>query len=243
MNLQKDKISVCIPTYNGEKYIEKQLKSILTQLRNYDEVIISDDSSTDSTLATVKKMNDIRIKIYSNNTFHSPIFNLENAIKKATGDYIFLSDQDDIWHPDKVKTMLSYLQDYNTVVSDCFIINESDEIIEESFFALNESRKGLIKNFIKNSYLGCCMAFDRKILQASLPFPRHIAMHDIWLGIISEIVGNPIFINSKLLYYRRHLNNFSPTAEKSKFSLIFKIRYRISYGISAIVRSVKLFLK
>ena len=89
-------ISVCMATYNGEKYIEEQLKSILSQLGENDEVIVSDDSSTDNTLAIVESFNDVRIKIFPNNKFHSPIFNFENALKQATGDYIFLSDQDDV---------------------------------------------------------------------------------------------------------------------------------------------------
>ncbi|MDE5758415.1 MAG: glycosyltransferase, partial [Allobaculum sp.] len=90
-------ISVCIATYNGERYIETQIRSILDQLNEDDEIIISDDSSTDRTLDIIRSLNDSRIKLFAGNKFHSRTFNFENALKQATGDFIFLSDQDDIW--------------------------------------------------------------------------------------------------------------------------------------------------
>ena len=90
-------ISVCIATYNGEKYIKEQLLSILPQLGKKDEVIISDDHSTDNTLDIVKGLNDNRIKIVMNNREKGYTSNFENALSYAIGDYIFLSDQDDIW--------------------------------------------------------------------------------------------------------------------------------------------------
>lgn len=92
-------------TYNGEKYISVQLDSILKQLSENDEVIISDDSSTDRTVDVIKNFKDKRIKLYEDNHFHSPIFNFENALEKASGDIIFLSDQDDVWLDNKVKIM------------------------------------------------------------------------------------------------------------------------------------------
>lgn len=234
------KISVCIATYNGGKFIRQQLDSILKQLETDDEIIISDDSSSDMTLEIIKLYNDSRIKILAGNTFRSPIFNLENALKQAKGDYIFLADQDDIWDDNKIEITLSYLKEYNIVISDCNIINETGDEIHPSFFELNKSKAGLLHNFIKNSYLGCCMAFDRKMLEAILPFPENIAMHDIWIGIISELIGNPIFISNKLISYRRHSLNFSPTSQSSSFSLWYKIGYRLQFLYYAILRYLKI---
>lgn len=237
-------ISVCIPTYNGAKFIRVQLESILCQLSSNDEVIISDDSSTDNTVEIIESLEDVRIKILKNNIFKSPIFNLENALNHASGDFIFLSDQDDIWHVDKVVVMLDYLQQYSTVVSNCNIIDEQNEEISPSFFAINNSRKGLLHNIRKNSYLGCCMAFNRTILNASLPFPKQIAMHDIWIGIISEIIGRPVFIEQNLISYRKHSSNFSPAASNSSdFKLVYKIKYRIFFIYFALCRGFKLLFK
>ena len=94
-------ISVCIATYNGEKYLREQLDSILPQLAESDEVIVSDDGSTDGTIDLITSLNDPRIKIVSNSGRKGYVGNFENALKHTTGDYIFLSDQDDIWYPNK----------------------------------------------------------------------------------------------------------------------------------------------
>jgi glycosyltransferase involved in cell wall biosynthesis len=127
-----NKISVCIATYNGEKYIRQQLGSILCQIGESDEIIISDDSSSDRTVEIIKTFDDKRIRLLENNRFHSPAYNFENALEKATGDIIFLSDQADIW----LEVMVGLLQQYDLVVSDCIIINENEDILQESFFKI-----------------------------------------------------------------------------------------------------------
>src|SRR5579871_1607034 len=109
-------ISVCMATYNGERYILKQLQSIISQLSENDEIVISDDSSTDNTINIIKSFNDSRIRLYENNKFGSPIFNLENALKHAKNDFIFLSDQDDLWESNKVKTLVEKLNQYDLVL-------------------------------------------------------------------------------------------------------------------------------
>jgi glycosyltransferase involved in cell wall biosynthesis len=157
-------VSVCIATYNGEKFIRKQVISILNQLNSDDEVIISDDSSSDSTISIIKSLNDNRIKIFENNKFRNHIKNFEFALSKSSGKFIFLSDQDDIWVDNKVKICLEELKKFNLIVTDCKYINGDDEVIYNSYFKFINAQKGLIKNYIKNTILGCCMSFDRSIL-------------------------------------------------------------------------------
>ena len=235
-------ISVCIATYNGEKYIKEQLESILSQLKEGDEVVISDDSSVDNTLKIIDEINDSRISLHINNKFYSPIFNLENALKKAKGDFILLSDQDDVWLPGKVECMLEHLEKYDLVVSDCNIIDENGIIIGESFFQIRNSGKGFWRNVYKNTYLGCCMGFRRNILNYALPFPRSTPMHDIWLGLIAEIFGRTFFINEKLIQYRRHGMNASFGGGNSGFSVFFQIKYRIITLIQIFFRIIKTIL-
>ncbi len=221
-------ISVCIPTYNGEKFIKKQLESILKQLSMDDEVIISDDSSTDSTLSIIDSFNDSRIKLYKNNTFHSPIYNLENALNKAKGEFIFLSDQDDIWNEDKVYNCMKNLEKYDLIVSDAEIIDGDGNLLYESFYEQNKTKKGRIYNFLKNGYLGCCMAFKASVLKDSLPFPKQLPMHDIWIGNIAAFKGYKIlFTEGKLIKYRRHGNNASIASEKSSRSIIKRLSDRL----------------
>jgi len=220
------KISVCMATYNGEKYIAVQLESILKQLSESDEVVISDDSSTDNTIDIIKNFKDKRIRLYEHNRFYSPIFNFENALKKASGDIIFLSDQDDIWLDDKVAVMTKLLLSYDLVVSDCILIDGSGAVLNDSFFELRGSKAGVIHNLIKNCYVGCCMAFNRKILEKALPFPKAIPMHDMWIGMIGELFGKTYFCKEKLVKYRRHCKNESPEIGKSKFGILRKLSFR-----------------
>jgi glycosyltransferase involved in cell wall biosynthesis len=221
-------ISVCIPTHNGEKFIYNQLKSILIQLSIDDEIIISDDSSTDKTMEIVNSFNDPRIRIFEHGTFQSPIYNLENALKHAKGEYIFLSDQDDIWMQEKVLTMTQYLMEYDLVVSDCKIVDANNSVIQESFFNIVQAHSGFIHNWIRNGFLGCCMAFRSNVLKFVLPFPRSIAMHDIWIGLMTEALGSTYFLKERLILYRRHETNASLyTGGASKFTLLYRLKYRL----------------
>lgn len=233
------KISVCIATYNGEKYIKEQLDSIIPQLESDDEIIISDDSSTDRTVEIVKSLNDKRIAILENCTFKNPVYNFENAIKHASGDYIFLADQDDIWKKDKVSKCLRELARVDLVLSDCEVVNDDKTIIHNSFFKLNRSSPGLITNVIKNSYMGCCMAFSKKVAHKAIPFPKAIPMHDQWIGLIGEKFFKTEFINDPLILYRRHDSNASPTGFKSNFTLTEKIKNRWNIIKNLIKLSIK----
>lgn len=219
-------ISVCLASYNGEKYISQQLESILVQLSSFDEIVVSDDSSTDRTVEIIKSFNDSRIKLLENNNFKSPIFNFENALKHVAGDYIFLSDQDDIWIPNKINIMMKYLLDFDLVVSDATLIDADGHVIRESFYDKYRSGVGVIKNIYSNTYLGCTMALNKKLLEIALPFPLDIPMHDMWLGLIAECFGKTKFIDNKLIYYRRHTETIT-TGKHASISKMLYWRYSL----------------
>ncbi len=220
-------ISVCIPTYNGQEFILQQIESILNQLNENDEIVVSDDNSTDNTIAILNSLNDVRIKIYYNEGKNGVIYNIENALKKCKGDFIFLSDQDDIWLENKVEVSLQALQKATLVVSDCHIANHKLEIIQNSFFETNKSHKNKWLALTRNPYIGCCMAFKKELLELALPFPKKLPMHDIWLGNVAAFYFNFSFIDNKLIFYRRHDKNASSSSEPTKTTLYTKISYRI----------------
>lgn len=220
------KISVCMATYNGRSYIQEQIASILPQLSYNDELVISDDSSTDDTVSLILDINDPRIVLLENNKYRSPVLNFENALIHSSGIYVFLADQDDLWHPNKISILLPLLHLHDLVLSDCKIIDDDDNIINPSFYALRRSGPGIFKNLYKNSYLGCCMAFRRSLLDKALPFPETIPMHDMWLGMVAEIYGTTFFCKEKLVYYRRHSSNASPTGGKSCYKALDMIKFR-----------------
>lgn len=220
-------ISVCLTTYNGAGFIREQLVSILSQLDYNDEVLIADDGSTDNTVAIVDAMDDPRLRWVAIGGNLGVVKNFERVLLEAKGDYIFLSDQDDIWLPGKVETTIAALRDSILVVTDCHVVDANLKQITESFFDSRKSGAGILKNIIRNSYLGCCMAFHKGLLSDAMPMPANVPMHDMWLGLIAETKGKVCFLPRPLLLYRRHGNNVSPTAEKSDFSLYRKISYRV----------------
>lgn len=210
-------ISVCMPSYNGEVYIKDQLASILDQLSDEDEVIISDDNSSDSTVEVIRSINDKRIKLYINEANLHYIKNVENALKHSSGDVIFLSDQDDIWAPNKVQTTLAALQENDLVISDCYVTDSNLNILHESYYQLRKSKKNkFLALALGSPYLGCCLAFRRNVLLKSLPFPDYISSHDTWLGNVGAFLFKAKFIDDKLIYYRRHGGNASILAGTSK---------------------------
>lgn len=225
------KISVCIATYNGEKYIIEQLTSILEQLRPDDEIIVSDDGSSDRTSEIINSLNDNRIKFFINQTERGYTNNFQNALKNATGEIIFLSDQDDVWLKGKVESCVSYLKNYDFVVTDAIIVDSEKKILEDSFYKLKKPYKSLIGNLFRFSYLGCCMCFKREVLSKAYPFPKNqkLCTHDNWLFLVGKAFYRVKILNKPFILYRRHANNVSPGGEKyhKTNSLLFMIKYRI----------------
>ena len=208
-------ISVCMTSYNGKQYIQKQIETILYNLSEEDELIISDDGSGDGTIELITSLMEIdsRIRLIAGPK-QGVIANFENAISSARGEYIYLADQDDLWESDKVAVVQECFtkQGCMVVVHDADIINEQDKVMEGSFYARRNSGAGVVKNIVKNTYIGCCMAFRREILQGILPIPKNIEMHDQWIGVIGDMMGGAYFCDKVLFHYRRHGANVSSFA-------------------------------
>jgi hypothetical protein len=160
--------------------------------------------------------------------------NVENALKNASGDVIFLSDQDDVWCDNKVNIVLEHLKNCDCVVHDCFVVDDSLKFNGITMYQFIKPKNTFIGTLYRSSFMGCCMAFNKSILQKSLPFPQYPIEHDTWIGINSLSFGRVKHIQEKLIYYRRHFNNVSPCAEGSKNSLAIKILRRL-YMLLAIM--------
>lgn len=231
------KVSVCMATFNGEKYLRAQLDSILMQLNSHDELIISDDGSTDGTKGIIASYQDPRIKVF-HSTHKNLILNFENALRNATGELIFLSDQDDIWFPDKVEKYKFNLNKNQLVFSNAKVFKESNQHENKLFFRGNSKKTGLLNNLIKVKFLGCTLAFKRTVLQKALPFPKNIPMHDIWIGLIAETLGKTFYIDEPLIYYRRHENAASSAGAKSTNSIFTKLKMRANLLVSLGLRQI-----
>lgn len=218
-------ISVCIATYNGESYIEEQLRSILQQLGSDDEVLVSDDGSTDSTISIVHGIDDGRVKILKNEGRHGVVGNFANALRHAQGDYIFLSDQDDVWAPVKVATCVGHLKESILVLHNMRFMDSGRD-----FFSQRPPHRGLLRNLYKNSYTGCCMAFRRQLLTWILPIPDAIPMHDIWIGLQAEKHGGVAMIDDCLTQYRVHEGNVTYNGSQRKHPSLWRqisFRWRV----------------
>jgi glycosyltransferase involved in cell wall biosynthesis len=213
-------------TFNGERYIEPQLESILIQLGPADEVIVSDDQSSDATLDRIQSFRDPRIRIFKN-LGSGVTANFGNALANAAGKWLFLSDQDDVWLPGKLDATCEALEKNALVVSDCRVVDTDGGLLHESYFALVNSGSGVLRNLLRNSYLGCCMAFRWELLKLALPIPHDVA-HDYWIGMLGELTGRPVFLPRPLVLYRRHGGAASYAAGKSGRPRIARIASRFT---------------
>ena len=223
-----EKISVALATYNGEKYIEKQLDSIRNQTIKPDEVVIVDDKSSDRTVALINEFiavnNLVNWKLFVNEKNVGYRKNFYNALKKVTGEVIFLSDQDDEWHKNKIEVMLKLLRE-NT---DIYALNSAVNLIDESS---NKIILKLEKNYYNSNFLymehipqkieyfdiayiglhnvspGCTMAVRWEIVDIFLHSYNYLLPHDWFMNLIASADRKCAFLNVALTDYRQHGNN------------------------------------
>lgn len=219
-------VSVVLAAYKGEKYIAEQVRSILSQLDENDELIVSDDYPQGETFSALSDIisADPRVR-YIHGKGCGLIKNFENAVTHSQGDYIFLSDQDDVWLKGKVQAVLAeFEKGADVVLHDAVITDGELKPTGDRAFGLNATRTGLVRNIIKNSYQGSCMAFRKEMKKHILPFPDKIPMHDQWIGLLGEKYGKVHLINHPYILYRRH----SESVSGHKTTLLQKVMWRLN---------------
>lgn len=210
------KVCVLLSTYNGEKYIQDQIKSILNQLNIDDQIIIRDDGSTDSTIEKIKEINDCRIHIkHSNiNIGFARSFMTLIASVSDTFDYYFLSDQDDIWLPNKVDRSISKLRDIPQPAMACTRLVITDENLKNlglsPIYKIDPSFRNAV---CQNIATGCTIALNGcalKILK-KIPIERYetnqIKYHDWWIYLNISYFGKVVFDPHPEILYRQHQSN------------------------------------
>lgn len=225
-------ISVCMATYNGGKFIREQLESILSQLSSDAEIVIADDDSADDTLAVVKSIGDARLRLLPAEKHLGVIYNFERALQASKGEIIFLADQDDVWLPGKVEKVLAALNEADLVIHDAWMlrpsgISDSSWTRAGKLSGIRAYKSGVIANWWKNTFTGCCIAFRRNILDKALPFPKNLPMHDQWLGLVAEKNFKVKSIDEPLVEYRRHHANATHIGN-SPAGVFQKIKWRLN---------------
>jgi glycosyltransferase involved in cell wall biosynthesis len=205
-------VSVAMATFNGERYVEAQLRSILEELQPQDEVVVVDDASTDGTVARVEALGDARVRLLRQARNQGVRASFDRALRACRHSLIFLSDQDDIWLPDKRNALTAELSaGAMLALSDARVIDAEGRVVEASFMARRGGFKGsVVATLVKNRYLGCTMALRRELLDDVLPIPPTVPMHDMWIGLMAALRGRVAYIDRPLIHYRRHAANVSP---------------------------------
>lgn len=238
-----NRVSVAMAVYNGGKFIEEQLDSIIVQLSDKDEIVISYDESKDDTFQIITKYesSDSRIKVVKNEN-PGVVGNFTTAIKHCTGEFIFLSDQDDIWLENKLDRVLEEFRHKKTlaVIHDYKLVDETLIEIHPSGFELRGGSGSVLKNLFRLSYIGCCMAFRRSIVEVILPIATKKRSHDWWIGTISGMLGKLAIIRKPYILHRMHENNATP---KKRPSLAYQLEVRSLILFNSLLRVSKYKLK
>ena len=229
-------ISVAMASYNGEKYIEEQIESIMNQKLPVDEIVIVDDCSTDNTVKIIEKIrnnSNVEINLFVNEKNVGYIENFRRAVEKTKGDVIFLSDQDDIWYEDKTKRMIHIMEnkDVEVLCTQYDIIDSKGKYISSDDLRFNgnmECIKDPIANisFLRllfgNAAPGCTYCFTKHIKQLYLRKVKNPIIHDYAICLIGAALGKLYMYNGKTIKYRLHENNnigIDKKNEKQKLEL------------------------
>jgi len=210
-------ISVCIASYNGEKYIKTQLNSIINQLEINDEIIIVDDCSTDKTIEIIESIMDYRITVFKNNFNMGHVYSFNRAIELSSNDIVFMSDQDDIWKNGRVLLMKKNLLDSKSLLlsSNSEFINSEGVNLDYNTNGVNEIYSTNYFNniidifFGKTNYYGCLMVFKKELKKIILPIPGFVESHDLWIAMAANLLSSNTHCNDITLSRRIHQNNAS----------------------------------
>ena len=211
------KTSVALCTFNGEKYLRKQLDSILEQTVAVDEIVICDDLSTDATLSTLNQYKETFpniFKIHANEKNLRSVKNFEKAISLCENEIVFLCDQDDMWIPEKVEVILNQFKispELQVIATNAFIINDDEDMLNVStIYDISSKTTKEMKEilfFHQNFCTGATMAVRKEFANCIMPFPpENLFHHDEWIALKASLKNQLLFLNDRLIKYRIHQN-------------------------------------
>jgi glycosyltransferase involved in cell wall biosynthesis len=208
-------VGVILPTFNGVKYLEEQINSILTQTFQHFTLHIFDDCSADQTINIVNKLSDKdpRIILHQNSSQLGVIKNINDALYEIDSDIYFLADQDDIWLPEKMEKQLAVMADENVIMTftNLQLVDDNGQSMNTDFWSVEEIDPQYVNSpeiiAVRTMVTGCTMAFKKRLLEIALPIPEQATMHDHWLSFFAAKTGKIVPISEALVLYRQHSNN------------------------------------
>lgn len=218
------RVSVCMATWNGEAYLRDQLDSILGELEPQDEVIIIDDASSDGTVALLETIVDPRIHVHARKVNLGYVRTFEEAMRRATGDVLMLSDQDDVWVPGRRALLVEAVADRAVAASNLVLLGDGsplrspltgkDWLLRAADGPRRWRNQGKI--LIGDApYFGCAMAIRSGFLDVALPLPSYLTeSHDLWLATLANACGELVHLETPTV--RRRLHDANASTERPR---------------------------
>jgi glycosyltransferase involved in cell wall biosynthesis len=219
-NKNRNSIAAVISTFNGERYIQEQLKSIENQNLNI-KFYIRDDGSTDNTVAKILEYfsGTDKLKYFDFNSGNVGVINsFFEILKQTSEDYVFLSDQDDVWLPSRCELLLNEMDSVERaygssrptlIFSDSLVVDANLNVIANSFWRyqkISPPRKIKLNRILLQNYApGCSMLLNRELVnKCTKKIPKNALMHDWWILIVASVFGIVGYVNGPSLKYRQH---------------------------------------
>jgi glycosyltransferase involved in cell wall biosynthesis len=241
--LTKPPISVVLCTYNGAKYIEAQLASIIAQTYAVAEIIVVDDVSSDDTMAVVERAaaRDSRISLSQNNFNIGFTSNFESALQMAKHDYIAISDQDDIWHHQKIEKMMAAFEpDAAAIYCDSVRFTKDIPIHPiKNKSSRHVAGTNVRKLALYNTVSGHALIIRKSLLEQALPIPNAV-YYDWWLALQAVTSGGLQYLDEILVYQRAHDTNVTITKNSSSKELRNNYRVMLRTHLQAFVQIASL---
>lgn len=214
-------ISVALCTYNGARFIGPQLASILAQSRLPDEVVVSDDGSDDGTREIVRQVattSPVPLRLLADGERRGVTRNFEACLRACRGDIVFLCDQDDLWHPDKLQRVAQAFERAPQAVlvyADARLVDAEGAELAPSWWRVAglhpppTDRAALLDLLLSRwVFSGFNMAVRRTLLERALPF-EPVCHHDAWLALMAPHVGQIVLLPERCADYRQHGGNLT----------------------------------
>ncbi len=247
----QETVGVSLAAYNGAQFIARQLDSILSQSRPPDKIVAVDDCSTDGTLQILENYakDNSAIEVHQNSSNLGYIKNFEKAITLCRTDYVALSDQDDIWHPEKLARCVGALVQ-NRGAGLCYhntgLLDAAGERLDLTLWDLSEWTFPLTKKQVQGKVAdrrgplpGFSLVMHRDLAALALPVPGGVYCgHDWWINAIAFFLFDPVCIPESMAYYRMHPGQVSGAADSLLRGTAFEKRKSL-FDLERIKRNLK----